>query len=79
MDDDGERGSEMDTKAEQAARMLAAVASGKRLLALCHMLEGQKSVRQLPPPLLRASRTASARPLTPSPPHHKQPRTARET
>lgn len=37
----------MEAKAEQAARMLAALANGKRLLALCHMLEGEKSVGQL--------------------------------
>ena len=47
MTDDSEILSEMEAKAEQAARMLAAMANGKRLLALCHMLEGEKSVGQL--------------------------------
>lgn len=40
-------GSEMEAKADEAARVLAALAHGKRLLALCHMLEGEKSVGQL--------------------------------
>jgi DNA-binding transcriptional ArsR family regulator len=34
-------------KAEEAARLLSALAHGKRLMALCHMLEGEKSVGQL--------------------------------
>lgn len=37
----------MEAKAEEAARVLAALAHGKRLLALCHMLGGEKSVGQL--------------------------------
>jgi DNA-binding transcriptional ArsR family regulator len=37
----------MEAKAEQAARLLATLAHGKRLLALCHMQEGEKSVGQL--------------------------------
>lgn len=37
----------METKAEEAARVLATLANGKRLLALCHMREGEKSVGQL--------------------------------
>jgi DNA-binding transcriptional ArsR family regulator len=37
----------MEAKAEEAARVLAALANGRRLLALCHMLEGEKSVGQL--------------------------------
>lgn len=40
-------GSDMDAKAEEAARVLATLANGKRLLALCHMREGEKSVGQL--------------------------------
>ena len=40
-------GSDMEAKAEEAARVLAALANGKRLLALCHMLEGEKPVGQL--------------------------------
>ena len=47
MSDDGEIGSEMEAMAEQAARLLTTLANGKRLLALCHMLEGEKSVGQL--------------------------------
>lgn len=34
-------------KAEEAARLLSALANGKRLMALCHMVEGEKSVGQL--------------------------------
>jgi DNA-binding transcriptional ArsR family regulator len=47
MPDDGAIVSGMEAKAEQAARLLATLAHGKRLLALCHMLEGEKSVGQL--------------------------------
>jgi DNA-binding transcriptional ArsR family regulator len=38
---------EMKVKAEQAARLLASLAHGKRLMALCHLLQGEKSVGQL--------------------------------
>ena len=37
----------LEAQAEQAARMLASLAHGKRLMALCHLLEGEKSVGQL--------------------------------
>lgn len=39
--------SEMEEKAEEAARLLATLANSKRLLALCHLLQGEKSVGQL--------------------------------
>ena len=38
---------DMESKAEQAARLLATLAHGKRLMALCHLLQGEKSVGQL--------------------------------
>jgi ArsR family transcriptional regulator, virulence genes transcriptional regulator len=38
---------DMEAKAETAARLLAAMAHGKRLLALCHLLHGEKPVGQL--------------------------------
>jgi DNA-binding transcriptional ArsR family regulator len=37
----------MAAKAEDAARLLATLAHGKRLLALCHMLRGEVSVGRL--------------------------------
>jgi DNA-binding transcriptional ArsR family regulator len=37
----------MAVKAEEAARLLATLAHGKRLLALCHMLRGEVSVGRL--------------------------------
>lgn len=37
----------MQAKAEEAARLLATLAHGKRLMALCHLLQGEKSVGQL--------------------------------
>jgi DNA-binding transcriptional ArsR family regulator len=37
----------MAAKAEEAARLLATLAHGKRLLALCHMLRGEVSVGRL--------------------------------
>lgn len=37
----------MEAKAEDAARLLATLANTKRLLALCHLLQGEKSVGQL--------------------------------
>ncbi|PZW39374.1 ArsR family transcriptional regulator [Humitalea rosea] len=37
----------LEAKAEEAARMLSALANAKRLMALCHLLEGEKSVGQL--------------------------------
>jgi DNA-binding transcriptional ArsR family regulator len=37
----------MEAKAENAARLLATLAHAKRLLALCHLLQGEKSVGQL--------------------------------
>jgi DNA-binding transcriptional ArsR family regulator len=39
--------SELEAKAENAARLLAAMANPKRLLALCHLLRGEKSVGEL--------------------------------
>jgi DNA-binding transcriptional ArsR family regulator len=39
--------SEMEDKAEEAARLLATLANSKRLLALCHLLQGEKSVGHL--------------------------------
>jgi DNA-binding transcriptional ArsR family regulator len=38
---------ELEAKAEDAARLLATLANAKRLLALCHLLQGEKSVGQL--------------------------------
>lgn len=38
---------EMEAKAEEAARLLATLANAKRLLALCHLLQGERSVGQL--------------------------------
>jgi DNA-binding transcriptional ArsR family regulator len=38
---------ELEAKAEAAARLLATLANAKRLLALCHLLRGEKSVGQL--------------------------------
>lgn len=37
----------MAEKAEEAARMLATLANAKRLMALCHLLQGEVSVNQL--------------------------------
>lgn len=37
----------LEASAEQASRLLAAMANGKRLLVMCHLLEGEKSVGQL--------------------------------
>ena len=37
----------LEAKAEEAARVLAALANAKRLIALCHLLDGEKSVGQL--------------------------------
>ncbi|PWS37673.1 transcriptional regulator [Falsiroseomonas bella] len=37
----------MEAKAEEAARMLATLAHPKRLLALCHLLQGEVSVGRL--------------------------------
>lgn len=37
----------MAEKAEEAARLLASLAHGKRLMALCHMLDAEKSVGHL--------------------------------
>lgn len=34
-------------KAEEAARMLSTLANAKRLMALCHLLQGEVSVNQL--------------------------------
>jgi DNA-binding transcriptional ArsR family regulator len=39
--------SDMEAKAEEAARLLATLAHPKRLLALCHMLQGEVSVGRL--------------------------------
>ncbi len=38
---------DMETRAEEAARMLATLANAKRLMALCHLLHGEKPVGQL--------------------------------
>lgn len=38
---------QMASRAEEAARLLATLAHGKRLLALCHMLQGEVSVGRL--------------------------------
>ncbi len=38
---------DMQAKADQAARLRATLANPKRLLALCHLLHGEKSVGQL--------------------------------
>lgn len=43
----GDAMSEMEGKADEAARLLATLANAKRLLALCHLLQGEKSVGQL--------------------------------
>ena len=37
----------LQAKAEEASRLLAAMANAKRLLVLCNLLEGEKSVGQL--------------------------------
>jgi DNA-binding transcriptional ArsR family regulator len=37
----------MEAKAEQASRVLTAMANAKRLMVLCNLLEGEKSVGQL--------------------------------
>lgn len=37
----------MESKAGEAARLLATLANAKRLMALCHLLQGEKSVGQL--------------------------------
>lgn len=38
---------ELERQAEEAARLLSAMANPKRLMALCNMLEGEKSVGEL--------------------------------
>lgn len=37
----------MEAKAEEAARLLSTLANAKRLMALCHLVEGEKSVGDL--------------------------------
>lgn len=37
----------LEARAEEAARLLASLANAKRLMALCHMLQGEKSVGAL--------------------------------
>ena len=37
----------MEAKAEEASRVLTAMANAKRLMVLCNLLEGEKSVGQL--------------------------------
>lgn len=37
----------MEEKAGEAARLLATLANAKRLMALCHLLQGERSVGQL--------------------------------
>ena len=39
--------SAMEAKAEDAARLLSTLANAKRLMALCHLLQGERSVGQL--------------------------------
>jgi ArsR family transcriptional regulator, virulence genes transcriptional regulator len=38
---------ELEVRAEQAARLLSTLANARRLMALCHLLRGEKSVGQL--------------------------------
>ncbi len=38
---------DLEAKAETAARLLATLANAKRLMALCHLLRGEKSVGRL--------------------------------
>jgi DNA-binding transcriptional ArsR family regulator len=40
-------GASMEQKAEEVSRLLAAMANAKRLLVLCHLLEGEKPVGEL--------------------------------
>lgn len=47
MDTDNALYKTMEAKAEDAARMLSTLANAKRLMALCHLLEGEKSVGRL--------------------------------
>jgi DNA-binding transcriptional ArsR family regulator len=47
MDSTTEALSGMERRAEEAARMLATLAHAKRLMALCHLLQGEKPVGQL--------------------------------
>lgn len=37
----------LDSRVEEAARLLTTLANAKRLMALCHLLEGEKAVGQL--------------------------------
>ena len=37
----------LEAKAEEAARLLSALANAKRLMALCHLLQSEKSVGEL--------------------------------
>lgn len=37
----------LDAKAEQASRLLAVMANAKRLMVLCNLLDGEKSVGEL--------------------------------
>jgi DNA-binding transcriptional ArsR family regulator len=37
----------LEPRAEQAARLLAALANAKRLMALCHLVQGEQSVGDL--------------------------------
>jgi DNA-binding transcriptional ArsR family regulator len=39
--------SALEAKAEEAARLLTALANPKRLIALCHLVQGEKSVGDL--------------------------------
>lgn len=38
---------ELEARAEEASRLLAAMANAKRLMVLCYLLEGEKTVGQL--------------------------------
>lgn len=44
---DGSKADAMEAKAEEASRVLTAMANPKRLLALCSLIEGERSVGQL--------------------------------
>ena len=47
MDIDDTALTSLEAKAEEAARVLAALANAKRLMALCHLVQGEKSVGDL--------------------------------
>lgn len=43
----GSAAAEMEPKAEEASRLLTAMANPRRLLVLCHLLEGERSASEL--------------------------------